>query len=399
MKKILFLGAATFQMPPIAYARQQGYKVITADNRPANEGHTLAHKSYNISTVDREKILQIAQKEQIDGILTYGSDVSAPTVAYVAEQMNLIGAPLKTVEILTNKALFRAFLQQENLQNQAFRSFGKHEECKIAAFLEQTKLPLVVKPVDASGSRGVALIRDLKDWQQKIDRAFQHSICQKIIIESYIVKQGFQICGDGYMENGRLVFVAFGDGHFYADSRYLAPYGETFPSSHSATNLQKVRQKLESILQKVGYHTGTFNLDVMITTDNQVFVNEIGPRSGGNYLPLAIKLNTGVDLIAAVVEACYQPNFCLPAQKNRSPYYYACYMIHSQKAGILESYGFAHELAQHLVYTHPYQKLGSRVYPFFQANAAIANVIFRFDSEEEMRRKMACVNSYCWVKV
>ncbi len=81
MKKLLLLGAATFQIPPIKYALDRGYYVITCDNVPENPGHKLAHKSFNTSTTDMEGILSIARQEDIDGIMTFGSDVSAPTAA------------------------------------------------------------------------------------------------------------------------------------------------------------------------------------------------------------------------------------------------------------------------------------------------------------------------------
>lgn len=399
MKKILFLGAATFQIPPIAYALEQGYYVITSDNRPQNPGHRLAHKSYNVSTIDKGAVLEIAQKENIDGILSFGSDVSAPTAAYVSDQMQLPGSRYETSIILTNKARFRRFLKEKNLQEQSFKSFSQQEKNTIAAYLKTVKLPVVAKPVDASGSKGVSIIHSMNEWQPKVEYAFKASISKNIIIEQYIVKKGYQICGDGYMENGKLVFVEFGDGHFYKNHNYLAPYAETFPSTHTPQNLQKVHNKLEHILQAAGYHTGAFNLDVMITFDNEVFVNEIGPRSGGNYIPLAIKLIANVDLTAAVVEASINPSHLLNTRKERSPFFYACFMMHTRQQGILKEVVFDPEIKDHIIYKHPYLEAGDAVLPFHQANQAIGNIVLRFDSQREMLAKMAGINNLCHVKL
>ena len=104
------------------------------------------------------------------------------------------------------------------------------------------------------------------------------------------------------MENGKLKFVCYGDGHFYNDSKFLAPFGETFPSKHTEKTLLKVSNKLEEILSTNSSTNGPFNLDVIIDYQNNPFVIEIGPRNGGNYIPTAIKLKTNIDLISATVE-------------------------------------------------------------------------------------------------
>ena len=399
MKKILFLGAATFQTPPITYALERDYYVITSDNRPQNPGHRLAHKSYNVSTIDKKKVLTLARNEKIDGILSYGSDVSAPTAAYVSDQLCLPGSKYATSLTLTNKALFRRFLKEEGIQHQPFRSFSVVEKEQVKDYLKTVKLPVVVKPVDASGSKGVSIIHSMNEWKPKVEYAFKTSISKNIIIEQYIVKKGRQICGDGYMENGKLVFVEFGDGHFYKNHDYLAPYAETFPSTHHPSNLQKVGRQLELILQRAGYHKGAFNLDVMITLHDEVFVNEIGPRSGGNYIPLAVKLISNVDLTAAAVESSIDPNYLLETNKSRSPYFFACYMIHSQRQGILKGIAFGPEIKAHIIHLHPYMEVGDEVLPFHQANQAIGNIILQFDSQEEMLAKMVGINNLCQVKL
>ena len=93
MKRILFLGGAPTQVPPIEYALKQGYYVITCDYLPDNPGHKLAHEYHNVSTTDKEDVLRLANSLGIDGIVAYASDPAAPTAAYVAEQLELPGNP------------------------------------------------------------------------------------------------------------------------------------------------------------------------------------------------------------------------------------------------------------------------------------------------------------------
>lgn len=104
MKRILFLGAAHFQVPAIEYARRAGYYVLTCDNRPQNPGHDLAHESHNLSTIDLAGVLELARSREVDGILTFGSDVSALTAAVVAQDLGLPGSRVDTIETLTLKS-------------------------------------------------------------------------------------------------------------------------------------------------------------------------------------------------------------------------------------------------------------------------------------------------------
>ncbi|MEZ4884802.1 MAG: ATP-grasp domain-containing protein [Chitinophagales bacterium] len=399
-KKILFLGAAAFQLPPIQYALNQGYRVITADNNPDNPCHQFAETAYSVSTTDRESILQIAQKEEIDGIMTFASDVSMPTVAYVAEKLNLPAPNYETTLVLTNKALFRQFLQNEGLQTQFFQNFEAYEKQVALAYIRLAKLPIIIKPVDRSGSRGVGIVQILEEAEKRVEEAFEVSIKKEIIVEQYIEKQGRQICGDGYMEDGKLAFVAFGDGHFYTDERFMAPYAETFPSEHSPSLLKMTAQKLEQILQRVGYDQGPFNLDVLITKAGEIFVNEIGPRCGGNYIPILIQLRYGVDLVAAAVEGCLTANYKLSIPKFFSPkYHYASYMIHSLQSGDLKGIQLDNSLKDKIHAHHPYIGKTDKISAFHQAGAAIGNLIFRFDSEREMHQMMDTINDLVKVMV
>ena len=291
----MFLGAADFQLAPIEYAKEKGYYVITCDNRPQNPGHLLADKSYNISTVDKEKVLEAALKEKIGGILTYGSDISAAAVNYVRSK---IGHNTSDIESLTKKNLFRI--------GNSIKHFSSTEKSVAIDLAKDFPKPFIVKPTDSAGSKGVSIVRFDSDIQFAIQYAFDNSISKEIIVEEYVKKVGNQVCGDGFMFRGELKFIYFGDGHFYRDR--LAPWGETFPSTHDQSKLDEAKKEIERILVKYSYLNGPFNVDLFITTDG-AFINEIGPRNGGNFIPQVTKFSTGVDMIEATVESSHDVNF------------------------------------------------------------------------------------------
>lgn len=393
MKKILFLGAATFQVPPIEYALSKGYYVITCDNRPDNPGHKLAHKNYNVSTLDKAGVLEIAMAENINGVLTYGSDVSALTVAFVAEKMNLPGNSYDTILTLTNKKCFRDFLTETGLQTFQYRAFDESERKEIFVYLRSLRLPVILKPVDSSGSKGASILRDLKNVEGAVNYAFNESRSREIIVETYVEKQGKQICGDGYMEDGKLVFVEFGDGHYYNDTNFLAPYAETFPSAHELPCLDKVKATLEKILLSAGFTKGVFNLDVIISDKGEPFVIEIGPRSGGNFIPKALLYQTNVDLISAAVESSLDASFKLDTSTKTNGSYYACYMLHSKTAGVLSDINYPKTLSQNIVEKNIYLSPGSNIEPFHKASEAVGNLILRFKTFEEMQAKIKDINN------
>ncbi|MBK9925973.1 MAG: ATP-grasp domain-containing protein [Anaerolineales bacterium] len=396
MKKILLLGAATFQIPPIQYALDRGYYVVTCDNVPQNPGHKLSHKSFNVSTTDMDGILSIARQESIDGIMTFGSDVSAPTAAYVSEKMELPGNPIESVQMLTNKAKFRAFLSTTGIQPLEFRSFPQPEMKSVQDYIGGLELPVVIKPVDAAGSKGVSILYDLDQIENQVKYAFENSMSGHIVIEKYIQKMGKQVCGDGFVLNGDLVFIEFGDGYFYDDGEYLAPYAESFPSTHQVEHLAKVREKLQSIIRASGFRRGPFNFDVLITPSGEPFIIEIGPRSGGNFIPRAIHLNTGVNVVAAAVETCLNWDYQFPEIPTRQDKFYACYMIHSRKSGMLKKVAFSDEIVKNIFEVNMYLDAGSPIHPFHKANSAIGNIILQFDAFDEMQEKMKNMQQYCF---
>ena len=103
MKKVLLFGGSYFQIPSIITAKKLGYYAITCDYAPQNPGHKFADKYHNVSTTDKDAVLNLTKKLKIDGVVCYASDHAAPTTAYVAEKLGFPTSPYKSVEILSNK--------------------------------------------------------------------------------------------------------------------------------------------------------------------------------------------------------------------------------------------------------------------------------------------------------
>ena len=241
-KKVLFLGAASFQSSIIDYANSIGHKTISLDNNPYNYGHKISKKAYtNISTLDRLQVLEVAKKEKIDAIISFGSDVASNTVEFVSKHLNLKRNNNETdaIKTLTNKNSFRHFCDKEKIQKLSFcEVFNQSEYKKYKKITDQLQnINLIVKPIDSSGSKGVTKLlftpKNTSDIKFAFNNAIQFSQSKQIIVEELINKNGNQICGDGIIVNGKVIFIGYGDGHYYDENNYAnAPFAESFPSKH-----------------------------------------------------------------------------------------------------------------------------------------------------------------------
>ena len=172
MEKILLLGGSAQQVVAIETAKRLGYYTILCDFLDDNPGQYVADKFYLESTTDKEKILEIAIEEQIDGILAYASDPAAPTAAYVAEKLGLPGNPYKSVDILCNKDKFRKFLSENGFCTPKAKGYSDIQEALDDLNKSYFRLPVIIKPVDSSGSKGATVIRTLDNLNEAIDFAF-----------------------------------------------------------------------------------------------------------------------------------------------------------------------------------------------------------------------------------
>ncbi len=301
MKKLLVLGGTTYQIPVIDYARSQGHYVITCDYLPNNPGHQRANEYQNISTTDREAILHFAEVRSIDGILAYASDPAAPTAAYVANKLGLPGNPIQSVETLTNKNLFRDFLSSRGFACPKHVSCTNIQEAKL--LLNQLKFPLVMKPVDSSGSKGVCKVDDWKDVEDAFETSMQFSRCKRVVLEEWIERSGYQVAGDGFVVDGKLYFTALRKSISIANCRVFVPVGESFPLQISDVTRSEIMNEIQRLIDLLGITCGALNFDIAIGQDRKIYLIDIGPRSGGNMIPEAIRLACGIDLAKYAVDA------------------------------------------------------------------------------------------------
>ncbi|MGO1469473.1 MAG: ATP-grasp domain-containing protein, partial [Tissierella sp.] len=335
MKKILLLGGSTQQIPAIEYANEQGYYTVLCDYLADNPGQNYAKKFYCVSTTDKGAILEVAKNEKVDGVVAYASDPAAPTAAYVAEKLGLPTNPYKSVEILAFKDKFREFLRENNFNCPKAKGFSSIESAKEE--INQFTFPVMVKPIDSSGSKGVSKVEKVEDFEEAYKIALDNSRGKNIIVEEFIEQDHeYMVGGDCFVLNGEVVYWGFLNCHRDPKVNALVPVGKSYPLLISEDRVKQVKREIQRVVNLLHIEFGGFNVEAMIDSKERVFLIEMGPRNGGNMIPDFLKMIHGVDLIGATVEAAIgNKNFQLK-QKSKSGFY-VTHNLHTDKDGLFQT--------------------------------------------------------------
>jgi biotin carboxylase len=336
-KRLMILGAGPFQLPIIQRAVALGCEVITVDYLPDNVGHKLSQRYVNCSTVDRDGVLAGAQDLKIDGICTYSSDVAIPTVAYVASRLGLPAVSVEAGETMATKHRFRAFLRRAGLPHPRFVAGTNFDS--VAATLTRLRFPVVFKPVDTSGSRGVIRLgtNDEQSARHAFDRARSFSRSGTVCVEEFI--EGIEVGGDAILIDGEIAFIAITHKHLEG----FVVRGHSLPTNVSASAQQAVTDALEETCCALGYRTGPLNFDAIVSPNDEVTLLEISPRNGGNGIGAVIERATGVDVAEATIRIALGET---PAFPNRGEVRRGCgsYVFGSDRGGHLLQIASAEEL-------------------------------------------------------
>ena len=398
MKKILLLGGSAQQVIAIKTAKKLGYYTVLCDFLTDNPGQYEADKFYLVSTTDKESILEVAREEKIDGILAYASDPAAPTAAYVAEKMGLPGNPYQSVEILCNKDKFREFLKKNDFCTPKAKGYKNIQDALKDIQNKYFGYPIIVKPVDSSGSKGVSRIDSYEQAESGLKYAMSYSRGHRIIVEEYVEKYGYQIAGDGLSINGNLVFRYFANDHF--DTRCQNPFvpvAASFPYNMPDDVQDKIHATIQRLLTLLEMRTSTYNFDMRIDKEYNVYLMEVAPRDGGNYIPQAIRYATDVDLVECSVRAAMGEKIEIPNQVTPNGYW-AYYAVHSLKDGILKQVVIDSEVYKNnVVENHLIAKQGDKIQSFIGANSTLGILLMKFESMDQMLEMIE--NADEWIRI
>lgn len=383
-KKILLLGGSESKSIAIAKAKELGYYTILCDYLPDNYGRKVADKFYLESTTDIDAILRVATEEKVDGIVSYASDYGAPAAAYVSEKLGLATNNYNSVMILREKQKFRKFLIEHGFACPKAASFANRDyDNSISSEIRNFNYPLMVKPVDSCGSKGVSKICSPEELINAYTFAKESSLSKGVIIEEFIENDyEYLIGGDVFVQNGDVVCWGLLNCHRDINVNPLVPTGKSYPAKISSEHTELLKSELCRLFSILNIRSGAFNVEVIISNSKPYFI-EIGPRNGGNEIPDFLSLLTNSDIIAATIESA-MGNDTFPVNQPPLNTYMSTYNIHSSKSGTYIRTEINEEYKNRVLREDYFVKAGTAVKKFDSAGELIGIVFLKHNSEEEM---------------
>lgn len=388
MKKLMLLGGLRSLLPVIEAAHRYGIHVITVDYLPQNVAHAYSDEYYNVSILDKEAVLSLAQRLGIDGIMSFGVDPGVVTAAYVAEQLGLpFQCSYAAACVLQDKSKFRAFLSEHGFRVPQSKGYTDVESALID--FSTYEGDVMVKPVDAAGSKGVSRVSDISLLRVAVDTALSSSHVGQFIMEDYLEQEGASSDSDCFSVRGELVCCSFSNQYF--DARAENPYvpsGVSWPSTMPAWAQDELHEELQRLMRLLEVDTGIYNVETRLCKNGKPYIMEVSARGGGPRLAEMLRYASGVDLIDAMVRAAVG----MAVDGIAAPEYEGCWyemILHADGAGVFERLDISEEWRKkYLVEEDVWVKEGEKVSPFTGANRAIGVLVLRFSGEEEMKTAM-----------
>ena len=375
------LGGSPQQVPAIQAAKDMGYYTVLIDYLPDNPGQHVADKWYQESTTDVETVYRIAKEEEVSGILPYASDPAALPAAIVAERLGLPTNPSKSVEILGVKHKFRKFLQENGFPCPKNHTFSPKDDFEtVKKNIESLAFPIVIKPTDSSGSKGVSFLKDLGELKKAICHADSYSRNKVLIAEEFIERSfPYVIGGDIFVKDGRIIL--YGDMACLRgeNGKSLIPIGKKKPSGLNEVQTKAVHEELQRMVDSLGIRNGEMNIELIVDRDDRPHFLELGPRAGGNMIPIQLSDTFGVDMIKANVAAAMGENIEFKPIEPKECF--MTYVLHSNQDGIYQDILYSDEIKPFIYRKEHYKKIGNPVERFDGAGKALGIVFMKFPNE------------------
>lgn len=386
MKKILIVGGGVNQMPLVQASKREGYYTIVVDYAGEKcPAYIIADRFYNVSTQDENAILEVAKKEEVDGIIS-NSDPSMLVVNSIAERLGLIGNPVEGVRNLMSKGRFR------DLQRKAGVYAPKHFEVttteETLLELGQLCFPVIFKPCASSASRGCRVLEkfDCEVVKDTFLECQEISRNKKIVIEEYVEMPSLRtIEGDIFVMGDTILW----DGLFYttrASWAPMVPMTYTAPILMDEDKLEMIKSSVSRVLKTNGVRFGEFNMEGFFTKTGDFFIIEINARQGGNFLPDFLQRFTGIDYNRLLVTNCVNDNdYWNNIMATRRTYRYVIMnSVYSPEEGTYKGLAIDSSTKDNVKEIRELLSVGDRVQKCVDGSSIVASVMLEFNSMEEL---------------
>lgn len=351
-----------------------------------------------MSIIDKEATLKAAQELKIDGIMSFACDPGVITAAYVAEEMGLPNVgPYESVCILQNKKRFREFLTNNGFNVPVAKGYTDVKDA--LKDVDLFNWPVIVKPTDSAGSKGVKKVEKPEDLECSIEYALSYSHSHEFIIEDYLEQKGYSSDTDSFSIDGDLKVVTFNCQRFDANAENpYTPSAFSWPSSMSDEHQEELKNEIQRLIHLLNMNTAVYNIETRESTNGKAYIMEVSPRGGGNRLSECIRYATGVDMITNMVKY----SVGLPIDEIEQKPYKGCWaeiVLHSDKEGVFDSLWISEDIKDNVVEEDLWIAKGTKVGAFKAANEAIGTLVLNFDTQEQIDEVLSNQDKFVHVRL
>lgn len=310
-KNIAIIGASYLQLPLIETAKRMGYKTHVFAWAANDVGEKAADYFYPISIVELDQITEKCRTIGICGICSIASDLAAITVNYVADKLGLVGNSMEATYKSTNKHLMRLAFEENN--DPSPKSILVDEKTPLG-FLDLA-YPVIVKPTDRSGSRGICKLETEDGLQDAVNQALKEGFEKKALVEEYVEGQEYSVEGISY--HGKHIILAM-TLKYTTGAPHFIETGHMEPAPVDNGTFDRVRSIVGHALDSLGIKNGASHSEIKISKEGSIKIIEIGGRMGGDCIGSdLVKYSTGIDYVKAVIQiACGEEPDLTPLSKG-----------------------------------------------------------------------------------
>jgi biotin carboxylase len=382
-RRLLILNGSHSDIPLIKAAKSLGFYVITTGNNPHLIGHAQADEYHCGDFSDHEAMLKMAERLKIDAVCSCANDFGAITASYISEKMGLPGHdPYEMALLLHHKDRFKTFSSTHDIPTPCAEIFGDINAALSSA--KRYRFPLIVKPIDLTGGKGVSKVTSLGTYADAVALAFSLSRMHRIVVEEFI--EGTQHSFSTFILKGKVVF-------YFSDNEYSYPNPFLVSTSAApATNVAAVSGPLIHIAEKMALllslKDGVFHIQYLYN-DGEPQIIEITRRCSGDLYPYPVDYSTGLDWASWIVRAetgmdCSA--FPQVAQKG----FCGRHCLMSTKNGTVHHVLIDESLAGNVTHQLMWGDKGWRIKNYMEEKIGI--VVLKYDSMDEMLDKTNRMN-------
>jgi biotin carboxylase len=295
--RLLIAGGGYAEIPLITAAQGLGFYVISSGNRASDLGHRRADEVRLEDFSDKEAMLRCARELNISAICAGCNDFSAISAAYVAEALGLPGHdPYEVSLTLHHKDRWRRFASENGIASPRAGSFDTVDAALAAS--GRFDYPVMVKPVDLTGGKGIAKVARADQLRPALDRAFRISRAKRVVVEEFV--EGSRHALSMFICEGRVVFY-FGDNEHYYRNPYMVSAAST-PADVPDRAVKRLCGIAETVVNRLSLETGILHIQYILREQEPIII-ELCRRAPGDLYIRFVELATGVDYPAYIVRA------------------------------------------------------------------------------------------------